>query len=165
MQSFDIDTVNFRSTDGLIGRAMGHYGVHELPSARNAIELVLYGSAGTSLAQYPDMRYYHTDADGAEVKEDWLYSKRVYYFNAGSMRPSLWPAGEFEAHGMHYGEFANYVDSFALALLEDRNYSPDLEEGLRIFCVMEAIRSSVESGQPVKIAPLLETIGLQWQSQ
>ena len=147
VRSFAIYAVNFRAADGRIGRAMGHYGLHELPSARNAIELVLYGSEGTSMAQYHDMRYLHTTPDGTEVQEDMLYSRRSFYFNN-------------EVHGMHYGEFANYADYFALALLEERPYSPDLAEGLETFCVMEAIRRSAHSGQPVAIAPLLEAIGL-----
>jgi predicted dehydrogenase len=147
VRSFDLYAVNFRSVDGRIGRAMGNYGLHELPSARNAIELVLYGSGGTSMAQYHDMRYYHTAPDGAEIKEDLLYSRRSYYFNN-------------EVHGAHYGEFANYTEYFARALLEGSPYSPDLEEGLATFCVMEAIRRSAHSGQPVAVAPLLEHIGL-----
>jgi len=148
VQSFDIYTVNLRGSSGRIGRAMGNYGVHELPSARNAIELVLYGSDGTSMAQYHDMRYIHTAPDGAEIKEDMLYSRRGCYFNN-------------EVHGMHYGEFANYAEYFAVALLERRDYSPDLEEGLETYCVMEAIRRSAQTGQPVKIAPILAEIGLQ----
>ena len=70
---------------------MGHYGLRELPSVRNAIELLLFGSEGTSRAQYHDMRYAYTRADGTEVVEDMLYNKRAVYFNN-------------EAHGMHYGE-------------------------------------------------------------
>jgi predicted dehydrogenase len=146
-RSFDIYSVNVRASDGRIGRAMGNYGLHELPSARNAIELVLFGSGGTSMAQYHDMRYFYTEPDGTEVKQDMLYSKREYYFNN-------------EVHGMHYGEFANYAEYFALALLEDRPYSPGLEEGLETFCVMEAVRQSAQTGQPARIAPLREEIGL-----
>ncbi|MER3436413.1 MAG: oxidoreductase [Chloroflexota bacterium] len=147
VRGYDVYVVNLRAEDGRIGRVMGHYGLHELPSARNAIELVLYGSDGTSLAQYHDMRYWHTRPDGTEVKEDMLYAYRAYYFNN-------------EVHGMHYGEFANYTDYFARALQEGREYSPDLEEGVETVCVMEAIRRSAESGAPVKVAPLLQEIGL-----
>jgi predicted dehydrogenase len=143
---FDIYTANLRSSDGRIGRAMGHYGLHDLPSARNAIELMLYGSAGTSLAQYHDMRYIHTSPDG-DVVEDPLYGKRAYYFNN-------------EVHGMHYGEFANYAEYFATALLENRPYSPHLEEGIETVCVLEAIRRSAHSGQPIQLAPLLAEVGL-----
>jgi predicted dehydrogenase len=144
---FDIYVVNLKSADGRIARVMGNYGLHELPSARNSIELVLYGSMGTSLAQYHDMRYAYTRPDGAEVWEDFLYNKRAYHFNN-------------EVHGMHYGEFSNYAEHFAAALLDDRPNSPDLEEGIETFCVMEAIRRSARSGQPVSVAPLLAEVGL-----
>lgn len=145
--SFDLYSVNLRAVDGRIARVLGHYGLHELPSARNAIELVLYGTDGTSQAQYHDMRYRSTSADGAEVTEDWLYQRRGYYFNN-------------EIHGMHYGEFGNYAEYFAQALLEGRDYSPGLEEGIATFCVLEAIRQSAQTRQPVPVDPLLEAVGL-----
>jgi predicted dehydrogenase len=144
---FDSYVVNLRAADGRIARAMGQYGMVELPSARNAIELVLWGADGTSMAQYHDMRYYATRPDGTEVIEDPLYARRAYYFNN-------------EVHGMHYGEFANYADYFARCLLEGRPHSPDLIEGLETFCVMEAIRRSAYAGAPVQVSPLLEEIGL-----
>lgn len=147
VRSADIYTVNLRATDGRIGRVMGHYGLRELPRARNAIELMLYGTDGSSLAQYHDMQFVHTAADGAEVIEDMLYSGRGRYFNN-------------EVHGMHYGEFANYAEYFARSLLEGWDAKPDLEEGIATFCVMEAIRQSAASGAPVEVAPLLREIGL-----
>ncbi len=147
VRSYDILTVNVRAADGRIGRAMGNYGLHELPSARNAIELMLYGSEGTSLAQYHDMRYFHTAPDGTEIKEDMLYARRGYYFNN-------------EVHGMHYGEFANYTEYFARALLEGRDYSPALEEGIETYVLMEAVKRSAASGKPVALRPLLDEVGL-----
>ena len=36
LQGFDIYIVNARGASGKIGRAMGNYGVHELPTARTA---------------------------------------------------------------------------------------------------------------------------------
>ena len=126
---------------------MGNYGVHELPSARNAIELMLYGSEGSSLAQYHDMRYIYSQPDGTEVTEDMLYHWRPYHFNN-------------DVHGSHYGEFANYTDYFALSILENRDYSPNLEEGLETFCIMEATRQSAREKKPVRIKPLLDEIGL-----
>jgi predicted dehydrogenase len=148
LKGFDVYIVNARAASGKIGRAMGNYGVHELPTARNCIELVLYGSGGTSLAQYHDMRYVHTAPDGSEITEDPLYALRHYYFNS-------------EVHGMHYGEFANYAEYFAGALLEGTPYSPDLEEGVETFCVMEAVRRSAATGVPVALAPLLAEVGLR----
>lgn len=146
-ESFDIYSATYTSVEGKIGRALGHYGLRELPSARNTIELALYGDAGTSLAQYHDMRYFHTTPDGTEVVEDMLYHRRPYYFNN-------------ETHGMHYGEFANYAEYFAQALLNDQAYSPDLAEGIETFCLMEATRRSAAEGRPVEIAPLLDAVGL-----
>ena len=147
LKGYDVYTVNVRSRDGKIARAMGHYGLKEMPSARNAIELVLYGTRNTSLAQYHDMKYRYTNDDGTEVCEDPLYEYRHYYFNS-------------EVHGMHYGEFANYTEYFADALVHNRPYSPDLEEGIETFCVMEAIRRSAQSGKPVQVAPLLREAGV-----
>ena len=175
----DIYVVNFVSEDGRVGRAMGHYGCHELPRARNCIECMLYGTGGSSLAQYHDMRYTHTGRHGGtearrheggrdgeterrrdgvseggfeageleEVVEDCLYAGRHYYFNS-------------EVHGMHYGEFANYADHFARGLIEGRDVSPGLEEGVETVCVMEAARRSVAEGRPVGMAGLLGEVGL-----
>lgn len=143
----DIYLVNLRSRDGRIGRAMGHYGLYELHSARNAIELVLYGSNGTSMAQYQDMRYAATREDGAEVWEDALYANRAYYFNN-------------EVHGMHYGEFANYTEFFARAILDETPNAPDLEEGIDTFCIMEAVRRSSQQGLPVQVDDIRAEVGL-----
>jgi predicted dehydrogenase len=142
---FDVYVANLRACDGRLGRAMGHYGLEELPSARNAIELMLYGSRGTSLAQYHDMRYVHTTPDGTEVTEDPLYALRHHYFNS-------------EVHGMHYGEFAHYAEHFAQALLEGRPHHPDLQEGLETFCVMEALRRSAHEGRAVPVGSIVEQV-------
>jgi len=148
VQSYDIYVVNVVARDGGIGRAMGHYGAHELPRARNAIECVLYGTQGTSMAQYHDMRYLHTAPDGTEVVEDMLYERRHYYFNN-------------EVHGMHYGEFANYLDHFAAAIQDGTPHSPDAREGIETFCLMEAVRRSArDGGRTVALEPLLTEVGL-----
>lgn len=148
-ESFDIYSVNVWSENGRIGRALGHYGAHELPRARNSIECLLYGSNGTSLAKYHDMQYIHTGEDGVEHVEDMLYEYRHYHFNN-------------EVHGMHYGEFANYIQYFAEAIASGAEYSPNLEEGIETLCLMEAVRRSARSGgQPVSLGPLLEEVGLR----
>ncbi|MFM9997180.1 MAG: Gfo/Idh/MocA family protein [Phycisphaerales bacterium] len=163
----DIYAVNVEAADGVLGRAMGHYGVHELPTARNCIELMLYGSEGSSLAQYHDMRYVHTggrdeeterrrDEGGAvgfkpsalaEITEDCLYAGREFYFNN-------------EVHGMHYGEFAHYAEAFAAALIDGVPTSPELEEGIDTFCVMESVRRASASGQPVEVDEVRREVGL-----
>ena len=143
----DIYSVQVESEDGRTGRALGHYGLVERPTARNAIELMLYGSKGTSLAQYHDMKLKRTGLDGAEVTEDWLYEKRGYFFNN-------------EVHGMHYGEFARYADSFGKALIEGTIASPELNEGVDVVLLMEAVRRSAKIGQSVDLAELRHEAGL-----
>ena len=147
VKGFDIYSVQVKAADGRVGRAMGHYGCHELPTARNCIELMLWGSDSTSQAQYHDMRYRYVARDGSEVTEDPLYALRHHYFNS-------------EVHGMHYGEFANYAEHFAEALLEGKAHAPDLEHGIETFCVMEAVRQAAQSGETVQLAPLLRQAGL-----
>lgn len=147
VKSPDIYSAQFQTADGRIGRAFGHYGLRELPTARNSIELMLYGSEGTSLAQYHDMRYLHTGPDGAEIREDYLYEKRGYYFNN-------------EVHGMHYGEFSNYADHFARSIIEGFDASPGLEEAIETLCLMEATRLSARESRPIPLADLLSQVGL-----
>jgi predicted dehydrogenase len=146
----DIHTVNLRAADGRIGRVMGHYGLHELPTARNCIECVIYASGGTSMAQYHDMKLIWTGKEGdpmTEFVEDHLYAGRHYYFNS-------------EVHGMHFGEFANYAQHFAEAILDGKPHSPGLEEGVETFCVMEAVRRSAREGRAVEVGGLLGEVGV-----
>ena len=147
-KGFDIYTVNLRAADGRLARVMGNYGLRELHRARNTVELVLYGSEGTSLGQYPDLEYVYSRPDGAEISEDLFQRDHIFYFN-------------WRIKGVHYGEFAGYTDAFAGALLTGRDYAPGLEEGVATVCVMEAVRRSAESGAPVNVAPLLKEVGLE----
>jgi hypothetical protein len=82
-----------------------------------------------------------------EVTEDCLYAGRGYYFGN-------------DVHGMHYGEFANYAEYFAGALIDGTAHSPGLEEGIGTFCLMEAVRRSAETGKPVEVGPLCREAGL-----
>ena len=147
-KSFDLYSVNLRATDGRLARVLGHYGLHELHRARNTVELVLYGSEGTSLGQYPDLEYVYSREDRAEVVEDLFQRDSLYYFN-------------WRTKGVHYGEFASYTNHFAQALTEGTPHAPDLYEGLGTVCVLEAIRRSAREGCPVKVAPLLLEVGLE----
>ncbi len=62
---------------------------------------------------------------------------------------------------MHYGEFANYAEHFARALIDGVPHAPDLEEGVETFCVMEAVRRSARSGRPMEVAPILDEVGIR----
>ncbi len=182
----DVCIANFVATDGRIGRAMGHYGCHELPRARNCIELMLYGSGGTSLAQYHDMRYVHT-GEGTEARRhegtegERRRDEETERRSGGESRvklPGIFEPGELaevvedylyagrhyyfnsEVHGMHYGEFANYADHFARSLIEGRTASPSLEEGVETYCVMEAVKRSSDTRRAVDVEPLLREVGV-----
>ena len=108
---------------------------------------MLYGSKGTSLAQYHDMKLKRTSPNGAEVTEDWLYERRGYFFNN-------------EVHGMHYGEFARYADAFAKSILEGSKASPELEEGADVVLLMDAVRRSANNKTEIVIDDLRTEAGL-----
>lgn len=134
----DAITVNLLAENGRIGRVLGNYGLHELPRARAHIECLLHGSKGTSLARYPDLRFTTTGPQGQEIEEDYEQTMGGYYHR-------------HELKGMHYGEFANYIDYFASCLLADKPNSPDLEEGLETVNIMRAIVESLEQGRSIRL--------------
>ncbi|MBV6458174.1 MAG: Inositol 2-dehydrogenase/D-chiro-inositol 3-dehydrogenase [Fimbriimonadaceae bacterium] len=142
----DVIAVNLVGANGKIGRAFGHYGIHELGRARALIECFLMGGEGTSLARYPDLRFTYHDEQGIEVEEDYHHAMAGYYYR-------------HELKGMHYGEFCNYADYFAAKLISGEPNSPDLEEGLQTVLVMNAIVRALESGETVRVRPLTEIGG------
>lgn len=147
MKNFDAYVVNLKSADGRVGRVLGNYGITELPLARSMIECLLMGDAGTSLAKYPDLEFIHLGPAGEEIREDYHHEFTGYYFR-------------HQLKGMHFGEFANYADHFAEAILLDKPNAPDLAEGVETICVLDAIRDSAKNGRPVPIEPLLRAAGL-----
>lgn len=138
MKSPDAIVVNLRARDGRIGRVLGNYGIHELPTGRSMIECFLMGSQGSSLARYPDLRFTYHDEHNVNIEEDYHHAMSGYYFR-------------HELKGMHYGEFCNYTDYFASKLLSGEPNSPDLDQGLETVLVMEAIVRSLESGEVVRL--------------
>jgi len=117
---------------------LGNYGFHDLRRGKSLIECFLMGSEGTSLARYPELRFTYHDSEGTEVEEDYTQSMTGYYYR-------------HELIGMHYGEFGNYLDYFADAILNGTSNSPDLEEGLGTVAIMDAIVRSLESGKPQQV--------------
>jgi predicted dehydrogenase len=148
VKGFDAYVVNLHSADGRIGRVLGNYGITELPQGRSMIECWLMGSKGASLAKYPDLEFIRLDPDHTEIREDYHHELYGYHFR-------------HELKGMHYGEFCNYVDYFADAIRSGAPNSPDLAEGIETVCVMEATRTSAQTGRPVKLGPLLEEAGIK----
>lgn len=148
VKGYDAYVVILKAADGRIGRVLGNYGITELPTARSMIECWLMGEKGASLAKYPELEFIRLDPDHTEVREDFHHELYGYHFR-------------HELKGMHYGEFCNYIDYFAAAILENKPNSPDLAEGIETVCVMEAVRTSAQTGQPAKLAPLLQTAGIR----
>lgn len=134
----DAIVVNLKSVDGRIARVLGNYGFHEIPRARSLIESFLMGSAGSSLARYPDLRFTWVGTDGVEREEDYEHSMAGYHYR-------------HELKGMHYGEFCNYIDYFASKILSGEPNSPDLEEGVETLNTMGAIVESLRSGKVVMV--------------
>ncbi len=137
----DAIAVNLMSHDGKLGRAFGNYGLSELPQGRALIEGLLMGECGTSLARYPELRHTWVGPDGVEHDDDYDHTLAGYHYR-------------HELKGMHYGEFCNIADSFASAILNKTDNSPDLAEGLQTVLVMDAIVRSLESGQTVTVPRL-----------
>lgn len=137
----DVISVNLVSEDGRVGRVFGNYGVTELPVAKSNIEGHLMGTKGSSLARYPVLRHSWVGDDGVCRDEDFDHAYAGYHYR-------------HELKGMHYGEFCNIADSFALALLGNKPNAPDLREGLQTVLVMDAIVRSLDSGQTVSVPRL-----------
>lgn len=131
----DAICVNLVAESGRIGRVLGNYGFHDLRRARSLIECLLMGSKGTSLARYPELKLTYHNAQGTELEEDYTQSMTGYYYR-------------HELVGMHYGEFGNYLDHFASAILTNSPNSPDLIEGIETVAVMDAIVRALQSGKP-----------------
>ncbi len=146
-RGFDAYVVNLESVDGRVARVLGNYGITELSTARSMIECLLMGEQGTSLAKYPELEHRCTAPDGSEVCEDFHHALTGYYFR-------------HELKGMHYGEFANYADTFARAIRTGEPNAPELEEGLQTVCVLEAIRRSADCGAAVECASVADEFGL-----
>lgn len=139
MTTPDAISVNLIAANGRIGRVLGNYGIHELSKARAHIECFLMGSRGTSLARYPELSYVYRTPQGIEVEEDYDQAMAGYHYR-------------HELKGMHYGEFCNYTDAFAAALIAGKPNAPDLEEGLESVAVMRAIVESLETGAAITVS-------------
>lgn len=127
-----------KGESGAIGRVLGNYGFHEMPTGRSLIEAFLMGSKGTSLARYPDLRFTYVGEDGIEKEEDYEHAMAGYYYR-------------HELKGMHYGEFCNCIDYFASKILSGEPHSPDLVEGVQTLNTMGALVESLNSGKPVAV--------------
>ncbi|HHV13152.1 MAG TPA: Gfo/Idh/MocA family oxidoreductase [Clostridiales bacterium] len=112
-------------------------------------QLVMYQkSLKDSLPE--DKKCYALDAEPEEFFEDKTYrydDKHPYYFR-------------FEGETHHAGEYQNYIDYFAKALLAGETPLPDLKEGIHTIAIMEAMGRSLHTGAPVKVERILSEYGI-----
>lgn len=112
-----------------------------------SISCTLRGTKGIGRAGYPKLTY-HRALDEKGLKENISYTnKSDYYFR-------------FENTSHHAGEYQNYIDDFAIKMNKGETPKPDLYEGIRTLCVMEAMEKSLLSGELIKVQDVINTRGL-----
>jgi len=104
------------------------------------------GDSGSSLAKFTQLTYHRRFAGEGARTHDFRFEAPYYW--------------RFAPYHYHAGEVQNYLEHFASSLRGDTDLSPDLDEGIRGIALLEAIRLSIASGQPVQIPALLAAHGL-----
>lgn len=141
------DTLKFLLKDksGKFASVSGAYAIPTLGSAvEQSISCTLRGSKGISRAGYPKLQYYTNFTPVEKTAELHRFDDlHGFYFR-------------FEAENHHAGEYQNYIDEFAEALIKGETPKPDLREGIRTLAVMEAMNESLESGQVVNVSDVLK---------
>lgn len=143
-QAQDVFVINLRFTSGRLGRVLGLFGLEQPHAVRPWIEIALYGDQGTFVAKYPQLESVVKYAGEPERVEHY-FEDSYHYF-------------QFEGVNHHAGEFVNYTEYFARCLVEGAIPQPDARDGFKTIATLEAIRASVSSGLPVKVADLEEEL-------
>jgi len=66
----------------------------------------------------------------------------------------------FEGKSHHAGEYQNYLEYFAAAILNDSPAFPDLKEGIGTIALLQAMDESLTTGKPVRPKDLLMRFGI-----
>lgn len=145
------DTLKFllKEKSGRFASVTGAYATPTLGSAvEQSISCTLRGTKGISRAGYPKFQYYTNFEPVQKTAQLHTFDEmHDYYFR-------------FEAENHHAGEYQNYIEHFAMDLLEGRTPKPDLREGIRTLAVMEAMDESLAKGVPVKVQDILDRRGI-----
>ncbi len=139
------DTMHFifKAVDGRIARVSGCYTGPTQPAQRDSgMSVILRGTLGASQADYHELRYAITDKTGEEKVVVWGDSTIKYYFR-------------FEGQSHHAGEYQNYLEYFADCIESGKTAYPDMKEGIGTVALLQAMDKTLKTGQPVKIADLL----------
>ena len=143
------DTMHFifKAKDGRVARVSGCYTGPVQPVTRDSeMSCVLRGTEGCSQGDYMDLRYAITNKEGKESIQTWEHRLKHYF--------------RFEGQSHHAGEYQNYMESVASAIINDQPAYPDISEGVGTVAVLQAMDLSLKTGQPVRIDDLLEKVGL-----
>lgn len=143
------DTMHFifKAKDGRVARVSGCYTGPVQPVCRDSeMSCILRGTHGCSQGDYMDLRYAITDKEGQERIQTWEHRLKHYF--------------RFEGKSHHAGEYQNYMEYVARAILDDQPAFPDIQEGIGTVAVLQAMDQSLKTGLPVRIDTLLEKYGL-----
>lgn len=143
------DTMHFifKAVDGRIARVSGAYTGPVQPVSRDSeMSCILRGTQGASQADYMDLRYAITDHTGEERLLTWEHKLKHYF--------------RFEGKSHHAGEYQNYLEYFAQAIINNSTAFPDIKEGIGTIALLQAMDESLSTGKPVRPADLLKRFGL-----
>lgn len=144
------DTMHFifKNSDGRIARVSGAYTGPVQPTYRESeMSCILRGTEGASQADYHELRYAVTTKTGEQQLITWGDKQLNHFFR-------------FEGQSHHAGEYQNYLEYFAQAIIEDKDAHPGMQEGIGTVALLQAMDESLKSGQPVSVKQLLKRYGL-----
>ncbi|MBC2608074.1 Gfo/Idh/MocA family protein [Pelagicoccus albus] len=143
------DTFHYvlKGANGVPARVSGTYSCPVVPTCRDSnMSCILRCDNGTSQADYYDLRYAYklNGISSMETFED----MDDYYFRFGG-------------HSHHAGEYQSYIEYIAQCIQNNEHPTPDAREGIVTVAVMQAMEEASKTGNPVRIATLLERYGLE----
>ncbi|QES90942.1 Gfo/Idh/MocA family oxidoreductase [Rhizosphaericola mali] len=144
------DTMHFifRNKDGRIARVSGAYTGPVQPTYRESeMSCILRGTEGASQADYHELRYAITNKDGEQVTQTWGDKELNHFFR-------------FEGQSHHAGEYQNYLEYFAAAIVSGEKAFPDIKEGIGTVALLQAMDESLKTKKPVFVKDILNQYGL-----
>lgn len=147
LKNYDTMHFIFKAEDGRVARVSGAYTGPIQPVTRDSeMSCILRGTHGASQADYMDLRYAITDNTGEERMITWEHKLKHYF--------------RFEGKSHHAGEYQNYLEYFAQAILNNTAAFPDMKEGIGTIALLQAMDESLETGKPVSPKDLLARYGI-----
>lgn len=136
----DTFVISLKFRSGRVGRVLGWYGLEQPHQSRSWIECTVSGTEGTYIAKYPQLE--------STIKLKGEPERVEHHFE------SIYHHFQYEGVNHHAGEFVNYTEHFARCLVDGTVPQPDARDGFKTMATLEAIRESIRTGLPVKVAHL-----------